>query len=43
MHHRLRSGGYSLYELVMTLGLISVILTLGIPSFSTIVANNRFV
>ena len=41
MHHRLRSGGYSLYELVMTLGLISVILTLGIPSFSTIVANNR--
>ncbi|MBT8080589.1 MAG: GspH/FimT family pseudopilin [Gammaproteobacteria bacterium] len=35
------SGGYSLYELVMTLGLIGLVLTLGIPSFGSIVANHR--
>jgi len=35
-----RLGGYSLFELMMTLALISLILTLGIPSFSSIVANN---
>jgi len=41
MQYRDRPGGYSLYELIITLGLVSLILTLGIPSFSTIVANNR--
>lgn len=34
-------GGYSLFELLMTLALISVVLTLGIPSFGAIVANHR--
>ena len=33
--------GFSLYELVMTLGLVAVIVTLGLPSFGNIVANNR--
>jgi type IV fimbrial biogenesis protein FimT len=33
--------GYSLFELLMTLGLVAIILTLGIPSFGNIVANNR--
>ena len=32
---------YSLYELVMTLGLVSIVLTLGIPSFTDLVANHR--
>jgi len=34
-------GGYSLYELIMTLGLVTLILTLGLPSFGNIVANQR--
>lgn len=35
------SRGYSLFELVMTLTLVSIVLTLGIPSFNGIVANHR--
>jgi type IV fimbrial biogenesis protein FimT len=35
------TGGYSLFELVMTLGLVGLILTLGLPSFGNIAANNR--
>ena len=35
------NGGYSLSELIMTLGLSGVVLTLGIPSFGAIVANHR--
>jgi len=35
------TGGYSLFELVMTLGLVGLILTLGLPSFGSIAANNR--
>ncbi len=35
------ANGYSLYELIMTLGLIGLILTLGLPSFGNIVANQR--
>jgi type IV fimbrial biogenesis protein FimT len=34
-------GGYSLYELIMTLGLVAVILTLGLPSFGSLVADKR--
>lgn len=34
-------NGYSLYELIMTLGLVGLIVTLGIPSFGNIAANNR--
>ena len=33
--------GYSLYELVMTLAVFALTLTLGIPSFGAIVANHR--
>jgi type IV fimbrial biogenesis protein FimT len=39
-----RSGscrGYSLFELIMTMTLAALVLTLGIPSFSSIVANHR--
>ncbi len=36
-----RFGGYSLYELLMTLGLVILIMTLGVPSFGAIVANQR--
>ena len=35
------SGGYSLYELIMTLGLVALILTVGVPSFGAIVASQR--
>jgi type IV fimbrial biogenesis protein FimT len=34
-------NGYSLYELIMTLGLAGLILTIGLPSFGNIVANQR--
>jgi type IV fimbrial biogenesis protein FimT len=33
--------GYSLYELLMTLALMALVLTLGIPSFSGTIARNR--
>ena len=41
MRDNRRIDGYSLYELLMTLGLISLVLTLGIPSFGAMAANNR--
>jgi type IV fimbrial biogenesis protein FimT len=34
-------GGYSLYELIMTLALVGLILTLGLPSFGSLVADKR--
>ena len=34
-------GGYSLYELIMTLALAALILTLGLPSFGSLVADKR--
>jgi len=37
---RKRPAGYSLYELVMTLGLLSIVLGLGLPSLSALVADN---
>lgn len=36
-----RYRAYSLYELLMTLGLISLVLTIGAPSLSGITANSR--
>ena len=33
--------GFSLYELLMTMTLLALVLTLGIPSFGSIVANHR--
>lgn len=41
MQHRTSVGAYSLFELVMTLALVALVLTLGIPSFGNIVANHR--
>jgi len=41
MRKRTKSGGYSLYELLMTLSLVAVVATLGVPSFGGIVANHR--
>ena len=36
-----QENGYSLYELLMTMTLVALVLTLGIPSFGSIVANHR--
>jgi type IV fimbrial biogenesis protein FimT len=36
-----RTRGYSLYELLMTLTLVAVIVGLGLPSFSGLIARNR--
>ncbi|MBT5219420.1 MAG: hypothetical protein HOI35_18025 [Woeseia sp.] len=33
--------GYSLYELIMTLGLAATVLTIGLPSFGNIVSNQK--
>jgi type IV fimbrial biogenesis protein FimT len=41
MRYRYRVRGFSLYELVMTLTLVALVLTLGIPAFGSMVANNR--
>ncbi len=39
---RLRhSGGFSLYELIMTLGLAAIVVTIGLPSFGNIVSNHK--
>ena len=35
------AGGYSLYELVMTLGLVAVLLGVGIPSLGALAADKR--
>ena len=36
-----RKAGYSLYELVMTLALVAIVLTIGLPSFSGMVARSH--
>ncbi len=41
MREKHDSRGYSLFELIMSLALVSIVLTLGIPSFGKIVANHR--
>jgi type IV fimbrial biogenesis protein FimT len=38
---RLNNAGFTLYELLMTLALVAVILTLGLPSLGSFVAGNR--
>jgi type IV fimbrial biogenesis protein FimT len=39
--HMRRNRGFTLYELLMTLGLAALLLTIGIPSFSAALARNR--
>ena len=41
MQYRFSVRGFSLYELLMTMTLVALVLTLGIPSFGSIVANHR--
>jgi type IV fimbrial biogenesis protein FimT len=36
-----RKAGYSLFELVMTLALAAIVLTIGLPSFSGMVARSH--
>jgi type IV fimbrial biogenesis protein FimT len=35
------TGGYSLYELLMTLALVALVLTIGLPSFGSLAADKR--
>ncbi|MGI9204299.1 MAG: GspH/FimT family pseudopilin [Woeseiaceae bacterium] len=41
MRERHANRGYSLLELLMTLGLLTIVLTLGVPSFGNILSNQR--
>ena len=41
MHHPFKSPGFSLYELVGTLAIASIVLTLGLPAFGNLAANQR--
>lgn len=41
MSIRRATAGYSLYELLITLGLAALVLTLGLPSFGKLVADKR--
>ena len=36
MNDRVAGRGYSLYELVVTIGVVALVLTLGLPSFGGI-------
>jgi type IV fimbrial biogenesis protein FimT len=38
---RRATGGYSLYELIITIGLVALVVSLGLPSFGNILANHR--
>jgi type IV fimbrial biogenesis protein FimT len=38
---RRNAGGYSLYELIVTVGVAALVLSLGVPSFGTMLANHR--
>lgn len=41
MQHRSRTPGYSLYELLMTIAVAAAVLTLGVPSFGGLLADQR--
>ena len=41
MPDKCKQQGFSLYELIMTMALVALVLTLGIPSFGGILANHR--
>jgi type IV fimbrial biogenesis protein FimT len=38
---RRTAGGYSLYELIITIGLIALVMSLGVPSFGRMLADHR--
>ena len=38
---RRATGGFSLYELVITIGVVAVVISLGVPSFGKMVADHR--
>lgn len=35
------AGGYSLYELIITIGVVALVMSLGVPSFGRILADHR--
>jgi type IV fimbrial biogenesis protein FimT len=35
------AGGYSLYELIITIGLVALVMSLGVPSFGRMLADHR--
>jgi type IV fimbrial biogenesis protein FimT len=41
MNHRHRQRGYSLLEMLVTMGIAAVVLGVGVPSFREVLANNR--
>jgi type IV fimbrial biogenesis protein FimT len=41
MNHRHRQRGYSLLEMLVTVGIAAVVLGVGVPSFREVLANNR--
>ena len=38
---RRAAGGYSLYELIITIGVVALVMSLGVPSFGRILADHR--
>ena len=36
-----KTGGYSLYELIVTVGVVALVMSLGVPSFGRMLANHR--
>jgi type IV fimbrial biogenesis protein FimT len=40
-HHVRANSGFTLYELLMTLALVAIVATVGVPSFGSLLANSR--
>jgi len=41
MVSRQNAGGFSLYELIITIGVVALVMSLGVPSFGRMLANHR--
>ena len=41
MVSRQQAGGYSLYELIVTIGVVALVMSLGVPSFGRMLADHR--
>ncbi len=41
MASRQKAGGFSLYELIITIGVVALVMSLGVPSFGRMLANHR--